>query len=224
MCRFLIVSSKNIINPADILNGFAEACGKSIAPDGEGQSDGFGVSFKNSGGGWQTHKSVKPIWQEKEMLNRIPETKLLMAHARSATFSLGKDNLDYNQPFTDGEVGFVFNGTIKKMKTALKLEGEIGSQKLFSLIKLFLKNNPILKVLEKVRDFVSAKAESIDGMNIGLVDQKNISALCQYAGNDEYFTLHFFESDDLLIISSEKFGNFDWLDMQKGEVKNFYIR
>jgi hypothetical protein len=61
-------------------------------------------------------------------------------------------------------------------------------------------------------------------MNIGLVDKKNISALCQYAGNDEYFTLHFFENNELLIISSEKFGNFDWLDMQKAEVKNFYIR
>lgn len=223
MCRFLIVSSKNIINPADILNGFASACEKSIAPDGEGQRDGFGVSFKNSGK-WNIKKSANPIWEEREILNEIPGTKLLMAHARSATFSLGKDNPDYNQPFIDGELGFVFNGTIKKMKTALKLEGEIGSQKLFSLIKLFLKNNPTLNVLEKVRDFVSAKAESIDGMNIGLADQKNISALCQYAGNDEYFTLHFFESDDLLIISSEKFGNFDWFDMQKGEVKNFYIR
>ncbi len=223
MCRFLIVSSKYIINPVDILNGFATACEKSIAPDGERQGDGFGVSFKNSGK-WNIRRSVKPIWEEREILNEIPRTKLLMAHARSATFSLGKDNLDYNQPFTYGQLGFVFNGTIKKMKTALKLDGEIGSQKLFSLIKLFLKNNPTLNVLEKVRDFVSAKAESIDGMNIGLVDKKNISALCQYAGNDEYFTLHFFENNELLIISSEKFGNFDWLDMQKAEVKNFYIR
>lgn len=223
MCRFLIVSSKNIINPAEILNEFASACEKSIAPDGEGQSDGFGVAFKNSGK-WQTKKSVQPIWQERELLNQIPETDLLMAHARSATFSLGKDNLDYNQPFTDGELGFVFNGTIKKMKTALKLKGEIGSQKLFSLIKLFLKNNPEEKILEKIRDFILAKAESIEGMNIGLVNQKNISALCQYAGNAEYFTLHFFERNDLLIISSEKFGNFNWLNMQKGEVKNFYIK
>lgn len=223
MCRFLIVSSKKIINPTEILNEFASSCKKSIAPDGEGQGDGFGVAFKNSGK-WQTKKSVQPIWQERELLNQIPETNLLMAHARSATFSLGKDNLDYNQPFTDGELGFVFNGTIKRMKTALKLEGEIGSQKLFSLIKLFLKNNIKKNVLEKVRDFILEKAESIEGMNIGLVDQKNISALCQYTGNAEYFTLHYFERNDLLIISSEKFGNFNWLDMQKGEVKNFYIK
>jgi predicted glutamine amidotransferase len=223
LCRFLIFSSKQETDISAILNSFATACEKSLAPDGERQGDGFGIAYK-TGGTWQLQKSTSSIWEGRNIFNKLPKTKMVMAHARSATFSLGKDNLDYNQPFTDGQLGFVFNGTIKKMKTALKLEGEIGSQKLFSLIKLFYAKNPEVNVLERIRDFVLRKAENIEGMNIGLVDKDNIEVLCQYSSNKEYFTIHYQENDDFIFISSEKFGDYDWSDLEKGEVKKFRVK
>lgn len=223
MCRFLIVNSNKEILPLDLLTQFAAMCKKSIAPDGETQRDGFGVSWKENNK-WKTVKSISPIWKDQKLFNQIPETRLFMAHARSASFSLGKDNLEFNQPFTDGDLGFVFNGTIRKMKTSLKLEGEIGSQKLFSLIKLFSKKVSGKSILEKVRNFILAKAESIDGMNIGFVDKNSIHLLCQYSDHADYFTLFYFESDEILIISSEEFGGYQWRSLKNREIKKFELK
>lgn len=220
MCRFLIVKSKKKIKPEDLLPSFALACQKSKAPDGEMQKDGYGIAWQERGS-WQLKKSLMPIWEEQDLFYAIPETNLFVAHARSAGFAKDKDNLDYNQPFIDGNLCFVFNGMIRKISLKLSLEGEIGSQKLFSLIKLQRKKHKIDLSLEKVREFVLKNAEKVEGMNIGLVEDGRISVLCQYTDNKAYFTLHFYQNEELTIVSSEAFGAYDWKTMGKGELLIF---
>lgn len=220
MCRFLIVKSKNKINPAELLKSFALACQKSVAPDGELQKDGYGIAW-HDGQTWQLKKSLAPIWEEQDSFEQIPETNLFVAHARSSGFAKDKDNLEYNQPFTDGPLCFVFNGMIRKISLSLPLEGTIGSQKLFSLLKLKTKNNHIDAALKEVNELVLEKAERVEGMNIGLVKDNKIYALCQYADNRDYFSLHYYQDSDITIISSEVFDSYSWEDMKKGELKIF---
>lgn len=220
MCRFLIVKSKNNIKPEKLLKSFALACQKSVAPDGELQKDGYGIAWHN-GKSWQLKKSLAPVWQEQNLFEQIPETNLFVAHARSAGFSKDRDNLDYNQPYIDDSLCFVFNGMIRKIKLNLPLEGLIGSQKLFSLLKLQTKKSGINSGLIDVNEFVLKNAEKVEGMNIGLINGKKIYVLCQFADNKDYFSLHYFQDQNITIISSETFNPYSWKKMKKGELKIF---
>lgn len=220
MCRFLIVKSKKEIKPEGLLKSFALACQKSVAPDGELQKDGYGIAWRD-GESWQLKKSLIPIWEEQDLFKHLPKTNLFVAHARSAGFAKDKDNLDYNQPLLDGYLCFVFNGMIRNISLKLPLEGKIGSQKLFSLIKQQIKKHKIDLALEEVREFVLKKAEKVEGMNIGLVKNGRIYVLCQYTNNKKYFTLHFYQNKELTIVSSESFGSYGWKTMGKGELLIF---
>ncbi len=220
MCRFLIVKSKNKINPEELLKSFALACQKSVAPDGELQKDGYGIAWHDDKT-WQLKKSLAPVWEEQDLFKQIPETNLLVVHARSSGFANDKDNIDYNQPFIDGPLCFVFNGMIRKISLNLPLEGKIGSQKLFSLIKLQLKKHKVDAVLNEVNKLVLNKAEKIEGMNIGLIKGNRIHVLCQYLDNKSYFSLNYYQDKNLTIISSETFSPYSWMTMKKGESKVF---
>ena len=220
MCRFLIVKSKNKLNPAELLRSFALACQKSIAPDGELQKDGYGIAWHN-GKTWQLKKSLAPIWEEEDFFEQIPETNLFVAHARSAGFSKDKDDLEYNQPFIDGSLCFVFNGMIRKISLNLPLPGKIGSQKLFSLLKLKSKDSKIENTLEEVKNLILKKSEKVEAMNIGMIKDNKIYVLCQYLDNKKYFSLHYYKSKELTLISSENFGSYSWTVMKKGEIKSF---
>lgn len=220
MCRFLVIKSKNKINPIGLLNQFASICKKSIAPDGERQRDGFGIAWKEKGS-WKIKKSLTPIWETQNLFHQIPETNLLVAHARGAGFEKDRGIIDYNEPFIDGDLCFVFNGMIRGVKIKRKLEGKIGSQKLFSLVKDELKNKNSSDVLKLVNETVLSNSKKIEGMNIGLIKDGKISALCQYSGNKDYYALKYYKGTDLTIISSETFGSFSWQQFKKGQIKNF---
>lgn len=218
MCRFLIVKSKQKIKPEALLKSFALTCQKSVAPDGALQKDGYGIAWQD-GGSWQLKKSLSPIWEELEQFGQVPETNLFVAHARSATFSKDKDNLEFNQPFIDKNLCFVFNGMIRRISFNLSLEGQIGSQKLFSLIKLLIKKHKTSSALEEVKNFVLKKAEKVEGMNIGLVDGNKIYILSQYSKNKDYFSLYYYNKNkNLTIISSESFDSFNWKIIERGSI------
>lgn len=222
MCRFLIVQSKKKIKPERLLKSFALICQKSKAPDGELQKDGYGIAWK-TGKSWQLKKSLAPIWEELNLFGKIPAVNLLAAHARSAGFAKDKDDLDYNQPFVDGSLCFVFNGMIRKIRLKLPLAGKIGSQKLFSLIKHQIKKNTAATALRLIREIVLKHAEKVEGMNIGLVENNKIHALCQYTDNQDYFTLRFYQNRNLTMVSSQPFGAYKWKTFKRGELKTFKL-
>lgn len=221
MCRFLIIKSKNRIKPTKLLKEFALMCEKSLAPDGERQKDGYGVAWIEAGK-WELKKSLEPIWEEIDQLKEIPETNLLVAHARGAAFD--KTGIEFNQPFIENEVCFVFNGLLKGVSIKTPLEGKNGSQKLFFLLKLEIDQGKVWQeVLKSVRDDLLRSSNSIVGMNVGLISHEQVSILCQYSQDEEYYSLKIFESDEVLLICSEKISNYPWKVMKKGEVKTFLM-
>lgn len=215
MCRFLLAKSKNNLNPEPVLNQFADMCRDSQTEEGDWQGDGWGVSWINTNGGWQLEKSLKPIWEDREQFNKIPKTRVLVAHARSATFAKHKGNIDYNQPFLNGGYCYVFNGMLKGVR--LKAEGQIGAQKVWSLLQNELVTNKPLQALENINRTLRKNSREIKGLNIGLTVKDNFFVLCGKQNNGEYFTLRKMLGGDTQIICSEEIGNYNFEKMKENE-------
>lgn len=217
MCRFLLFKSKDKIDPQEYLKQFASICEKSLTPDGDRQKDGWGVAWKENGS-WKIKKSLLPIWQERKILSTIPKTNLFIVHARSAGFPEHKDNLEFNQPYLQNSLCFVFNGMIRGVRLLRQLEGEIGAQKIFSFIQQELKKNSVKDSLQILNKTILQKSREVIGMNIGLVKDNLFFVLCQYSKYNNYFNLCYYQNENLTLVCSEEFGLFDWNKMKKGEI------
>ncbi|MBI2036512.1 hypothetical protein HYT17_02690 [Candidatus Microgenomates bacterium] len=224
MCRFLMARSQKKIKPQELLSQFAQMCRKSRAPDGDWQGDGWGIALRLRSGqaiknqNWQIYKSLRPIWEEQDKFGQFEETDVFVVHARSAGFPQHKGNIVYNQPYIDGPLCFVFNGLIRGVTVQRKLAGEIGAQKIFSLILEELDNSKPDEVLKTVDELIVKNSKKITGMNIGLVKNNRFYALCRYDGNKEYFSLHYAEDGGITLLCSEPIGKYEWKTMQKGEI------
>lgn len=219
MCRFLLVRSKKKIYPEKFLLDFASACQKSHAPDGDWQGDGWGIALQNEN--WETYKSLNPIWVEENKFKKFGETNTFAVHARSAGFAQHKGILEYNQPYVSDDICFVFNGMIKGVHLPFHVDGSIGAQKIFSLIKQESKTNSLDKVLHTVDATLLNNSKHIEGMNIGLSYKDKFIVLCEYAENQDYFGIRYFQDNELVVVSSLTFGNFHWEKMKKGDISIF---
>ncbi|MBM3283199.1 hypothetical protein FJY90_03005 [Candidatus Gottesmanbacteria bacterium] len=228
MCRFLLIKSRRKLKPERFLSDFALMCQKSHAPDGDWQGDGWGIAIKiqkssrsnrDKNQNWEVYKSLNPIWKDQKQFSYFSEANLFVVHARSAGFPQHKGNLGYNQPYVAGSVCFVFNGMLHGVRLPGPVEGEIGAQKVFSLLRRELKNNTgedALRILDKT---LLAHSQKIEGMNIGLIKDNKISILCEYADNASYFSLFYSSNTGLTLVCSERLGNYQWKTMKKSEVR-----
>ncbi|HIH13437.1 TPA: hypothetical protein HA242_06975 [Candidatus Woesearchaeota archaeon] len=200
------------IKPEEILVKFAEMSEKSRAFDGDRQEDGWGIIWLDSEKNWRSVKSVKPIWEDMELLSKIPSTKLFVIHARSSSFPGHKNNIEFNQPFTDDNYAFVFNGLLKGVN--LTLPGSIGSQKIWSLVQDELKQKEPLEALKIVKEALSVNSREIQALNIGIAGKENIYALCFYSKHPDYYSLRYLDSPDHKMICSEKLSGYDWTSLE----------
>ena len=221
MCRFLMVKSQNPLNPAKILEKFAEMAKKSTAPDGDWQGDGWGISWLGYDQEWKLKKSINPMWKEKDVFSQIPESSLFLAHVRSASFHHHKEVLDYNQPFLREPYAFVFNGHLKRVSFPFQVDGNIGSQKVWTLLYDLLKLSDPRKSLFRLKETLEKNSQCIQALNVGLCDKKNIYAYCQYSDHPDYYNLQFHESLSLKIISSETFEGYDFQPFLSNTVMTF---
>ena len=139
MCRFLLIRSQRGIKPEGLLSDFASMCQESRTPDGGWQGDGWGIAIKyqilnSKKQKWISKKYLEPIWKDQDLFDQFPETNICAVHARSAGFPKHKGILEYNQPYIQDELCFVFNGMIRGVTLPRQLEGEIGAQKIFSFL------------------------------------------------------------------------------------------
>lgn len=192
-------------------------CEKSRTPDGDRQSDGWGVAWKE-GNTWKTEKSLVPIWENTDRLLKIHQTYCLAVHVRSAGFDHQKGVIEYNQPYIKDGLCFVFNGMVRGVKLPYKLNGTIGAQKIFSFIQLLRKRQTLPKALDTARLMLLSHSREIEGMNIGIVHNNQFYILCEYDGNQEYFTIHYYQKDNLSIVCSEPILAYNWNNMRKGEI------
>jgi len=220
MCRFLLIKSKTEIAPQELLNKFADMAQMSRAPDGDRQADGWGVAYQVNNIEWRVYKSLKPVWEDREAFSKIPPGKLFAVYARSASFPNQKGIIEYNQPYICGELCFVFNGVLQGVRSTTPLAGEIGAQKIFSLLKLQLKNKEPDQTLREVDKILRKNSQRINGLNIGLITNEGVYALCDYHDNQQYFGIWSTQIEDMSLICSEPLNGFEWQQMQKGQVKS----
>jgi len=234
MCRFLIVKSKEKKEPKPFLQNFAKMAEKSRTKEGDWQGDGCGIAVQvpNSlpaqagkfqiPNKWEIFKSLQPIWKEGESLSQLPRTNLFTVHARSASFPQHKGKISFSQPFVKDNLCFVFNGVIFGVKLNRKVSGEIGSQKIWTLLQEFLiqeKNEK--EALEKLYQYIKTHTRKIRGFNIGLVSNGKIFALTAFEEDPDYFNMYYYKSSDLQMVCSEPIGQWQWKKMEKEKVYAF---
>lgn len=208
------------LNTNVLLSEFATMCERSPAPDGDWQGDGWGVAWQGDDG-WQVKKSLSPIWQERHMFVTVPPTKMLVAHARSAGFPQHKGNIEFNQPYTEGGVCFVFNGMLRGVSIPIKLEGVIGAQKIFSFLRHEVAKKTGDEALRALAATAKAHTRHIVGMNVGLVRGDRLFALCDYTDNEEYFSVRYYQDSCLTLLCSAPLRPYVWKKMKRGEILAF---
>lgn len=215
MCRFLLFKSKQPQNPQAIIKSFSQMAKKSKAFDGDWQGDGWGISWLDEND-WKSYKSVKPIWEDDKKEALLFSSKIFLIHARSASFPQHKNNKEYNQPFINSIMAFVFNGLIKGV--SLHLPGVIGSQKIWSLLQKKLLTMTPESALKETERIITKNSKTVQALNIGIADKDNIYALCYYSNHKDYYSLHYSKTADVSIISSEPIEGFNFFRLIKGEV------
>lgn len=218
MCRFLLFKSQIPQNPQKIIRAFSDMAKKSKAFDGDWQGDGWGTSWLNNNN-WKSYKSVKPIWEDSARGTLLFSSRIFLIHARSASFPQHKNNKEYNQPFINAKEAFVFNGLIKGV--SLHLPGMIGSQKIWSLLQKKLLTMTTGKALKETLRIISKNSKTVQALNMGLADNKNIYALCHYSAHEDYYSLHVSQTEASTIISSEPIDGYRFNRLSKGEVIKF---
>jgi predicted glutamine amidotransferase len=215
MCRLLLIKTNKIQSQTNLLMEFAQMCKKSKAPDGDWQGDGFGITWLNYNNSWETIKSTLPIWEKPEIINEVPNTNIVLVHARSATFKnqLNVGDTSFNQPFSDDKYAYIFNGHLEGVKLKFPVRGKTGAEKLWNLLNIKLTyTQPIIALNELLQERV-LDTNKIYAMNIGLSDKKNIYALCKYLPNEiipDYHKLHYYSNDKIKLIVSEPIGGFNY--------------
>jgi predicted glutamine amidotransferase len=223
MCRILLIKTSKPESQTELLEKFASMCEQSKAPDGDWQGDGFGISWLDESQNWQIVKSTEPIWNERAMIEKVPKSKIIVAHARSATFKsqMLDGDTSYNQPYTNEDFSFVFNGHLEGVKLSRKIDGKTGAEKIWNLLnEKLVKSNPA-KSLGEILAERENDTKKIHAMNIGISDKINIYGLCRYEPNDilpDYHKLRYYSDENIKIICSEPIGDYQFSYLKNSEI------
>lgn len=225
MCRFLVIKNSGSNYSQKDLEDFVSMCQESRTIEGDLQGDGWGVAWRDKKGQWQSHHSLKPIWEELDSLLELSGyAKEVVVHARSASFDDYKDDVSVNQPYLSEDKNrvFAFNGVVYKVKLKRRLEGKIGAQKIFSLINQEAKRkhslekevNPLLSSFNLIKE----NSESIKGFNCVLLNNDNLSVVSDYSAEGEYFKLYKIDLNGKIVVCSQQIGNYPWQLIPKSQI------
>ena len=232
MCRIAIKSNKNqVFDPKAHLELFSHISKNSK----EFQGHGWGTTYKlpedlqtNSHSTFSTYKNIKPIWQDKESWDSLPQTPLIIVHARSAFEDKGII-IENNMPFEDENFSFIFNGELRGVK--IREEGRIGAEKIFNFIKKFIKLKKDTKLgFETALKLIKIKTEFIRGLNIILLEKNTNKLFVTNNFNDkepDYYQMYErtvpFKDSTMTIISSDpyNFKQEGWTKLETGKVIEF---
>ena len=212
MCRFLLLTAPTPCDMRPFVAQFAQMCQHSTGLHGEGwQGDGWGVAWRDDHETWQAQHSVVPIWTETDAVQRLPLTRHLLVHARSASFAHHKGNVAYSQPYVCAPYAFVFNGFLKGVRLPRRVPGAIGAEKIWSLVQDQLAQGvPPQQALMTVYAMLACHSRNIQACNMGLSDG---DTYVFYNGNpygQAYYQLHQARQGALHMVCSESFGPWEW--------------
>lgn len=204
MCRFLLVKYNQSQSVITLLEQFAKKCKTDLSLEDDWQGDGWGFTYLDTHDSWQTHKSLRPIWDDYNS-RKYPRSKIFMIHARSASYNKSLDDVTVNQPYANSKYAFVFNGNLAGVKIKRRIPGKIGAQKLWFLVREFLEKDEPDVALKEFGDYLLPKISKLHAMNIGVSDKQDIYAINHFAPNDvkpEYHKLYRYSDDGVKLISS----------------------
>jgi len=219
VCRFLLMKAKWKIDAGPILKGFAGMARMSRSPDGDRQGDGWGMSRLSDAGDWSHHKSLKPVWEDPAAAARIPRTRALVLHARSSSFVRDKGTIGFNQPYGEDGFVFVFNGLLEGVRLPRRTEGKIGAQKIWSLLKIFLRGSPPDEAMVRLTACLYRNARRVSALNLGICDGRRIYFYTSYDNAPEYYQLYYAVSGRLSIVSSEPILGYAFRPVSPGTVQ-----
>ena len=211
MCRLLTVKSRTPFAIRPHLEAFAHIAENSK----EYQGHGWGCAWLDAAGGWQFYRNIKPVWEDD--FSRFEDTRLLVAHARSA-FEDRDIFVENNMPFSDGRTVYIFNGELRGVK--IREEGRIGAEKIFNYIRRFDKGDT-LQALTKAVDIIKKRTRHIRGMNIIMVNQTGVFVSSYFTEDEPYFTMSYRGGDDLVICSDPYPSEDNWQNIANDSVRKW---
>lgn len=211
MCRLLYVKSSEPFNIGNQLHKFAQIAKSSK----EYQGHGWGLGFLNNQD-WQFYKNITPIWEDN--LNQFGETQLMLAHARSA-FRDRDISLQNNMPFYDAQHVFIFNGELHGVR--IKIPGRIGAEKVFNFIKRFDRGD-LRTAIERGVSLIVKRSSYVKAMNFIIADKNIAYVVSQFNENKDYFTMYYKQSQEELVICSEKYDDdTGWFSIENETIRTF---
>ena len=210
MCRFLLVQSAEVLTPSELLDAFARMCRASRSRDDAWQGDGWGVAWLAPDGTWVIRKSLRPIWEEAGEFRTIPAAKAFAIHARSASNERDNNNLEFNQPYLDERYAFVFNGFLRGVAMPRRLEGKIGAQRIWNLIRAEMSTHEPADALARSVRELEAHSRQVVACNVGLINAQHVYAVSRFARDPDYYQLRWHTSDKLRMVCSEPLPGFDF--------------
>ena len=200
MCRILYVRADEAFAIPELLAAFAELSENSP----EYQGHGWGCAWLEDGQ-WRQYHDIRPVWEDDP--GQFGETKLLLAHARSAFRDEGIV-VENNMPFSDGESMFIFNGELRGVR--IKSEGRIGAEKIYNYIRRFDKGDKLAATVKAV-DIIKKRSAYVRAMNIILSDGEQSVLSTSYSENPGYFQMHQKRENGLHLVCSRPFiGETGW--------------
>ncbi|MFT5111072.1 MAG: putative glutamine amidotransferase [Parasphingorhabdus sp.] len=196
MCRLLLVRNVEAMSPLPYLKAFQQ-----VARDSnEYQGHGWGCCWLDSQNNWQFHHTIRPVWEDDR--DDFPDTRLFLAHARSAFRDEGIQ-VENNMPFTDGHRVFLFNGELRGVK--VKAEGRIGAEKLFNYVKRFDKGD-FAAAVNKGVEVIKKRSQYIRAMNFFVADSDRIQICSEFNEHPEYFQMQQTYFGQTQVICSKAFS------------------
>jgi predicted glutamine amidotransferase len=196
MCRLLTAASIKPFAIRSHLENFAHISKHSK----EFQGHGWGCAWRTETGAWRFYRDIQPVWEDD--LGRFGDTRLLVAHARSA-FEDRDIAVENNMPFFDGRTVFIFNGELRGVK--IQENGRIGAEKIFNFIRRFDRGDTG-KALSKAAGIIRKRTRHIRGMNIVMVNESGIFVSSFFTEDAAYFTMAY-KQDPELVICSDPYPN-----------------
>lgn len=215
-----MVKSAKPFQPEDMMRSFADMAKHSHAPDGDWQGDGWGVSWRESNN-WRSYSSLLPVWKDSQKFTDVPETTFLLVHARSASFIKDKDILEYNQPYCDQNIAFVFNGLLKGVQLPQPVPGQIGAQKIWNMIRAQFADTDVKAAMRQTISLLQTNTRKIQALNLGISDGNQLLAYSQASTAQEYYTLQLHQSSDLSLVCSEKLDHLNFQPLAQGVLHRF---
>lgn len=206
MCRYAIIFNKNdCFSASDFVDNFSKFAKTSTAPDGDWQGDGWGMAHKTNHGtnSFVSYKSLDPIWIDAHS-RKDSKTKLLIIHARSATFKSQKDDINFNMPFCNDKYCMVFNGSLSSIKIdSPYFTGVTGAQKIWSFMQKCLSIEAPLAAMKKVVRILSRTSNGKVTINLTIVDiEGNMWGYSYYETSPEYYAQWLFKNESGYVLST----------------------